>query len=368
MALRFDVGRLDRARRTGAGGARVHGSLGRTGVQIYHDAAGREIREYRSPEEVFAPETLASLGGIPVTIGHPGAVSAANWRDVARGHVSDGAPDRRKDGAHEWLEGQVVISDAPTLSRVDAGDLVELSLGYSADVVDQPGVAPNGERYDRVQKNIRFNHLALLQDGRARAGRGARLRLDSNGDQRMFERNDSNDAKQRVKVDGIDCEVGSDTHVQMLERRAELASKRADEAEAKLTAANAEIGALKAKADAATPAPDVDKLVQDELAFRDSMRPLVAKDYAFAGKSREQVRLDAVGEVVAAKAKALPDAQREGYLMAMLEQRREQAEKPSHQPQVTAPRTDAEEPKRYDPFAIYNNAFKASQSRAEGKA
>jgi hypothetical protein len=371
MALRFDVGRLDRARRTGAGGVRVHGSLGRTGVQVYHDSTGREIREYRSPEEVFAPETLASLGGIPVTIGHPGAVSAANWRDVARGHVSDGPPGRRQDGQLEWLEGQVVISDAPTLARVDAGDLVELSLGYSADVLDQPGVAPNGERYDRVQKNIRFNHLALLQDGRARAGRGARLRLDSNGDEMAFRQDDG--APKRVKVDGIDCEVGSDTHVQMLERRADLASKRADEAEAKLTAANAEIGALKAKADAA-PAPldaaGVDRLVQDELAFRDSMRPLVGKDYSFSGKTREQVRLDAVGETVAAKAKALPDAQREGYLMAMLEQRAAAAERPTHQPAVVSTKADAEEPKRYDPFAIYHNAFKASQARADaqGKA
>lgn len=368
MALRFDVGRLDRARRTGAGGARVHGSLGRTGVQIYHDANGREIREYRSPDEVFAPETLASLGGIPVTIGHPGAVSAANWRDVARGHVSDAPPGRRQDGQLEWLESQVVISDAPTLQRVDAGELVELSLGYSADVIDAPGVAPNGERYDRVQKNIRFNHLALLQDGRARAGRGARLRLDSNGDEMAFRQDDGAPAKQRVKVDGIDCEIGSDTHVQMLERRAELATKRADELDAKLTAANAEIGALKAKADAAPPAPDVDKLVQDELAFRDSMRPLLAKDYAFAGKSREQVRLDAVGDVVAAKAKALPDAQREGYLMAMLEQKRDAAEKPTHQPAAPTVKADASEPKRYDPFAIYNQAFNASRSRAEGKA
>lgn len=360
MALRFDVGRLDRARRTGAGGARVHGSLGRTGVQIYHDANGREIREYRSPDEVFSKEALDSLKGIPVTVGHPGAVNAANWRDVARGHVGDGPPGRRADGSLEWLEEQVVISDAPTLSKVDAGELVELSLGYTADVIDQPGVAPNGERYDRVQKNIRFNHLALLQDGRARAGRGARLRLDSNGDEMAF-RQDEGAPKQRVKVDGIDCEVGSDTHVQMLERRAELASKRADEAEAALKAAQAEVGALKAKADAAPPAPDVDRLVQDELAFRDSMRPLVAKDYQFAGKSREQVRLDAVGADIAAKAKALPEAQREGYLLAMLEQRRDAADKPSHQP-VKDPVKQDEAPKRFDPYARYRDAHKASYS------
>lgn len=357
MALRFDVGRLDRARRTGAGGARVHASIARTGVQVYHDADGREVREYRPPEEVFSDASLASLGSIPVTIGHPGAVTAANWRDVAVGHVSDAPPARRPDGAQEWLESQIVVSDAKALDRVAQGDLVEISMGYSADVVDQAGVAPDGTRYDRIQKNIRFNHLALLQDGRARAGRGARLRLDSNGDE-MVIRNDSSDAK-RVKVDGIDCEFGSDTHVQMLERRAELASKRADDAENALKAAQAEIGALKAKADAAPPAPDVDKVVQDELAFRDSMRPLLDKDYQFAGKSRDQVRLDAVGADVAAKVAAMPEAQREGYLLAKLEQRRDAADKPTHQPAKPAVKQD-EAPKRYDPYARFRDAHKAS--------
>lgn len=366
MVQRFDVGRLDRARRTGAGGARVHASIARTGVQVYHDANGREVREYRPPEEVFSDASLASLGGIPVTIGHPGAVNAANWRDVAVGHVSDAPPARRPDGALEWLESQVVVSDAKALDRVAQGDLVEVSMGYSADVVDQAGVAPDGTRYDRIQKNIRFNHLALLQDGRARAGRGARLRLDSNGDE-MAIRNDSSDAKQRVKVDGIDCEFGSDTHVQMLERRAELASKRADDAEAALKAAQAEIGELKAKADAAPPppaAPDVDKLVQDELNFRDSMRPLLDKDYQFAGKSRDQVRLDAVGADVAAKAAALPEGQREGYLLAKLEQRRDALEKPTHQPENPPAKQDAA-PEKYNPFAAFNAAFEST--RKQGK-
>lgn len=353
----------------------MHGSLGRTGVQVYQDSSGREVREYRSPDEVFSQATLDSLGGIPVTVGHPGAVSAANWRDVARGHVSDGPPGRRADGTQEWLEHQVVISDAPTLARVDAGELVELSLGYSADVLDQPGVAPDGQRYDKVQKNIRFNHLALLQDGRARAGRGARLRLDSHGDAMFVLRQDGkDDDNKRVKVDGIDCEFGSDTHVQMLERRAELATKRADEAEAKLTAANAEIGTLKAKVDAAPKPLDAaatDKLIQDELAFRDTMRPLLDKAYQFAGKSREQVRLDAVGAEVAAKAKALPDAQREGYLLCAVQTRLDAVDRPTHQPPPKDPKDLKEdgEPKRYDPFAIYNNAFNASRKPADaGKA
>jgi len=48
---RFDVGRLDRAKRTGAGGARVPASVSRTGVQSYTDDQGRTV--------VTAPATKA---------------------------------------------------------------------------------------------------------------------------------------------------------------------------------------------------------------------------------------------------------------------------------------------------------------------
>lgn len=181
MVQRFDVGRLDRAKRTGAGGARVPASIARTGVQVYTDANGNTVREYRPADEVFSQASLDSLGSIPVTVGHPGSVDAANWSKHARGHVSDAPAARRQDGPLEWLETSVVVADAATLSRVSSGDLVEVSMGYTADVVAETGIAPDGQKYDAVQRNIRFNHLALLEDGRARAGRGARLRLDASG-------------------------------------------------------------------------------------------------------------------------------------------------------------------------------------------
>lgn len=179
--LRLDTGRLDRAKRTGAGGARVPATIARTGVQVYTDPSGREVREYRPADEVFAALALESLGAIPVTIGHPGAVDASNWRRHAVGHVSDTPASKRQDGPTSWLETALVISDADALSRVASGDLVEVSMGYTADVVPESGVAPDGQRYDAVQRNIRFNHLALLESGRARAGRDARLRLDAVG-------------------------------------------------------------------------------------------------------------------------------------------------------------------------------------------
>lgn len=317
MALvqRFDVGRLDRAKRTGAGGARVPATIARTGVQVYRDQTGREVREYRPPETVFAEDALATLGSIPVTVGHPpNGVTPQNHRHVSVGHVSDAPSARKGDGPDEWIEAALIISDADALKRVEAGDLVEVSMGYMADVVPEPGVTPGGERYDAVQKNVRFNHLALLREKEARAGSGARLRLDGN--------QEIQEDSMKIKIDGIECDRGSETHISLIERQVAAEKTRADDAAKKLTDAQTELGAAKATIASHKPV-DVNALVQDELAFRQSVLPALpkadGKPYDFTGKTRDQVRADAVGPTVMADAAKLgSDAERSGYVAAHL--------------------------------------------------
>lgn len=51
----------------------------------------------------------------------------------------------------------------------------ELSLGYTLDVIEELGIY-NGEKYTHRQKNVDYNHLALVNQGRA--GRTARVNLD----------------------------------------------------------------------------------------------------------------------------------------------------------------------------------------------
>lgn len=371
--LRFDIGRLDRAKRTGAGGARVPATIARTGVQVYTDQNGRTVREYRPPDAVFAQTSLDTLGAIPVTEGHPaGGVTPSNYRNLAVGHVSDATPARRSEGAVEWVETAIVVSDADTLRKVESGELVEVSMGYEAEVIPQSGVTPEGEHYDAIQRNIRFNHLALLKDGHARAGRGARLRLDGNQEPTMFVRADASTEpavapKQRIKIDGIDCEQGSDTHIQMLERSRDAEKKRADDATAALTAAQTELGTAKATIAAYKPV-DVNALVQDELAFRQSVLPALpkvdGKPYDFTGKTRDQVRADAVGPtVIADAAKLASDAERAGYIAAHLKIKLDSAgktptstvTKPLHVPTEVV--TDSTKPKFTDKRA---DAFTAS--------
>lgn len=373
MVQRFDVGRLDRAQRTGAGGARIPGSISRTGVQTYTDAQGRTIREYRPPEEVFAPASLETLASVPVTVGHPPAgVTPLNYRELTVGHASDAPPSRRADGPVEWVDNTLIVSDAGTLRRVDSGDLAELSAGYLAEVVPEKGIAPDGQHYDAKQTNIRFNHIALLPAGHARAGSGAKLRLDGNQEPTMTVRHDDNTTpapspKQLVKVDGIDVEKGSDTHISLLERAIAAEKKRADDAATALTAAQTLVGEQKAKLDAAETklaGLDVNKLVAEELAFRQTMLPALpkvdGKPYDFTGKTRDQVRADAVGPAVMAEAAKLgSDAERSGFIQAHVKMKLDTAGKqlPSlHTPSVVV--EDSSKPKK--PADKRADAFQSS--------
>ncbi len=86
-------------------------------------------------------------------------IDSANWKTFAVGH--SGASVTR-EGDH--LATELVITDAAAVARAEAG--AELSNGYWADFVFAPGKTPNGEDYDAVQRNIRGNHIALVDQGR----------------------------------------------------------------------------------------------------------------------------------------------------------------------------------------------------------
>ncbi len=166
MVMRYDRAPL-KATRTDEGYLVDTPVLTRTGVFEYRDGAGRVRREYRPPEEVFNADSLASLRGKPITDGHPGKVNAQNVRQHMIGTALSAG---RQDGQN--MVGDIQIFDT---GPVDAGNK-ELSLGYELELDETPGVSPQGEPYDIVQRHIRYNHLAVVKRGRAG---NARLNLDA---------------------------------------------------------------------------------------------------------------------------------------------------------------------------------------------
>jgi hypothetical protein len=200
------------------------GNMARTGVQEYRayelglDADGMDpmkvIRLHRPAEEVFDPASMASFENKPITIEHPPvAVTADNWRDLAAGEVHDVA----RSG--DLMTGTLLIRAKDAIEAVQSGK-VQLSNGYNFELDMTSGSTADGRDYDGIQRNIRGNHVALVDS--ARCGSACRI-ADSNFSDK--EGNTMADAKRKVTVDGFSLEV-DDTAANAIE----TLTKQRDEA------------------------------------------------------------------------------------------------------------------------------------------
>jgi hypothetical protein len=214
----------------------------RTGVQHY---LGTEVkrpdlavaRVYRPADEVFREDSLATYAFKPVTNDHPAEmVTSHTWKDVAVGNVG---PKIVRDG--EYVSVPLMLADVGAIGAVDNGKR-ELSAGYSCEIDWVPGVTPTGEAYDGVQRNIRVNHVAVVDAGRA----GSECRI---GDQSTHHQPEpvaamtTIPALQTVLIDGVSVQV-SDTAAQLIAKQ----NKMVADATAETLAAKAAIEAGKVEA------------------------------------------------------------------------------------------------------------------------
>lgn len=173
MAQRLDRGiALQKPTKLSNGWLRIDGRITRTGVFTYRLPDGKMRRELRLPEEVFKADAMQSFALVPVTDEHPPAfLDATNTKEYARGSV---AGTLRQDG--QFIAGEMLVTDADLIAKLEGGKAREISCGYTCDLEESPGEL-NGERYDAIQRNIRGNHVAIVERGRA--GPEARVRMDA---------------------------------------------------------------------------------------------------------------------------------------------------------------------------------------------
>ena len=130
------------------------------GVYTYKNADGTVSRRLRLPEEVFADDSVKSLRMVPVCNTHPTElVTPENSKKYSVGSVGDVMQDAYR------LYPSLCITDADALQAIREGRRF-LSCGYTADIEDKSGVW-NGVAYDQIQRNIRYNHIALVDSPRA---------------------------------------------------------------------------------------------------------------------------------------------------------------------------------------------------------
>jgi hypothetical protein len=125
------------------------------------------IRVFRPEAEVFAVDSLRSASRLPITLDHPPVmVDAKNWREFAKGESGE---EILRDG--EFMRVPLRVTDAQAVESVQT-DHQEFSLGYTATIQFQPGEF-NGQAYDAVATNLRYNHLAACRAARG----GPELRI-----------------------------------------------------------------------------------------------------------------------------------------------------------------------------------------------
>lgn len=160
---------------TDEGFLKVPARVARTGIQQYlaselgikERSPNSIINVYRPADQVFDQSSLESYAGKDVTNDHPSdMVSADNYKNLTCGHV---ASSGRQDG--DFVVCDLIIKDAATIKLVESGK-VQLSAGYTAEYEPEKGFA-DGVEYEFVQRDIKINHVALVE--RARAGAQARV-------------------------------------------------------------------------------------------------------------------------------------------------------------------------------------------------
>jgi hypothetical protein len=120
---------------------------------------------YRPEEELSNPETIDSFKLLPWTDEH-----------AMLGSEDEGLLPAEKKGIHGvigedvyydngYLKGNVKIFSDKLANLIDKGKK-ELSIGYRC-LYDMVSGVFQGQKYDAIQRNIRGNHLALVDEGRS---------------------------------------------------------------------------------------------------------------------------------------------------------------------------------------------------------
>lgn len=289
--------------------------IARTGIQEYQ--AGElgiaalndetPIRVYRPEDEVFHADSLHSMAHRPVTVEHPTTlVDAGNWKEYAVGLTGD---EVVRDG--EFIRVPMSVMDSRAIADVMDGK-VELSVGYTADLDWTPGTTPDGQTYDAVQRNIRGNHLAIVDA--ARGGKELRV-IDAKPSTR--ETPTMTQVMRKMIVDGISFEVDDTGHevlqrhirdmeekektdaerIKELEDELEELKTKAKDAEEEKETQDAKIATLESQVKDAELTPQkLDDAVKARAVLVDAARKL-KPDVTVDGKTDAEIRK----EVVAAK-------------------------------------------------------------------
>lgn len=220
---------------TDEGFLKVPARIARVGIQKYlarelqlDGDPNRLVSVYRPPEEVFNPQSLDSYNAVDLTDDHPDRlIDPANFSQVVRGTITSPGV---QDG--DFVRADIIIKDKDAIAKAVAGK-VQLSAGYTAEYDHSPGETPDGEKYEFIQRDIRINHVALVDN--ARAGAMARI-FDTKPEAKTMAKVTLDNGRAIELDDAVAAQV--EDSIMRLTDGMKTQTDRADGLEAKLDGAN----------------------------------------------------------------------------------------------------------------------------------
>jgi len=266
----FDESKLfltEKAETTPEGYLKTRAIVTNTGIFNYVKQDGTILKELRPPEQVFDYGSLQTLKNKPITDGHPeDLITSDNIEDLQKKGVIIGftGSNVRNDGHVVSID--MVITNKDAIEQINSGEKRSLSCGYKATLdFSQSGMAYGNNQYDCVQKDITYNHVALVPFGRA--GDLAKIRMDSITDDMVIQFIDqktkkedfmSDDVKGKIIIDGVEYTVNPDvaklinglqSDLDDANKKIAVIQKEKTEIEAKKDVLETEVKTLKEKDD-----------------------------------------------------------------------------------------------------------------------
>lgn len=256
----------------------------RPGVFPYRTDSGVEM-EAKLPEELFSASTIESANAKPITDDHPTEpVNAANYGMYAKGmtHTDAAVKDNK-------VVVSFTITDSKMIDKIQSGKR-ELSIGFHADVTREKGHY-DGMQYDSVQRNMRINHIAVVENGRA--GSEVAIRADSAFmlDDEEVKKNKQTGGKKMpvLKIDNKDFEVDSavESHVNGLNSQIAKLEGERDGLQTQVTSLNTQ---LEEAREGQLTADEMDEAVEARVKLLDSAKAFLGDSFEFKGKSDRAVK------------------------------------------------------------------------------
>lgn len=237
--VRIDYHSIPRIKKTDEGYFITNSPVTRVGVFKYMLPDGTIRKELRNPEEVFKADSLETMKLIPVTDNHPrvdgGLLDSTNAKEFTIGFTGESV-----DHNDSQVITNLKVTDVDGVGEIEAGKH-EISCGYSCELEESVGTF-DGEDYTHIQRNIKYNHVAIVNRGRA--GRDVRLRFDNdeNVGVQLIEK-ESNNMSIKVTLDGLQYDAAPEVakHIDSLNGTIENLSTDKKEIEGKLDTANTEL-------------------------------------------------------------------------------------------------------------------------------